>query len=590
MWAERTGRQLGDYRNLHAQGHNHRDGFRDPDLRWLTELLLHPEPLDPGGRRDAQRLRHQRDRLEPGWLRLRRAGGNLHRSHDRREPPDHLCRWWLHRHEGHDHRDGFRDPDLRWLTELLLHPEPLDPGGGTLSGCGTNATASSPVGSGYVVQVGTCTGLTTDGNHQITYADGGFTVTKATITVTVSGTQTFGGSPSFSYTQNPSTPVVGGTLSGCGTNATASSPVGSGYVVQVGTCTGLTTDGNHQITYADGGFTVTKATITVTVSGTQTFGGSPSFSYTQNPSTPVVGGTLSGCGTNATASSPVGSGYVVQVGTCTGLTTDGNHQITYADGGFTVTKANADCSSIAGYHVDLRRQRPHGPTGSCKGRRRPQRPDSAWTCRARPRRPRGRLSRRNDPIGPSPMSPATTTMTPARSHDQIDTANADCSSIAGYHVTFDGSPHTATGSCKGVDGITTWPGWTCRAPPAPAGRRHERSGPSPMSPATTTIRLRHRPTTKIDTANADCSSIAGYHRAPIDGNAHTATGLVQGRRRQRPARPGPVGHDPHPRAATSRTIRGPSPMSPATTTMTPARSTTRSTRPTPTAPRSPATT
>ena len=72
--------------------------------------------------------------------------------------------------------------------------------------------------------------------------------------------------------------------------------------VDTGRALALTTDGNHQITYADGGFNVTKATITVTVTGTQTFGGSPSFSYTQNPSTPVVGGTLSGCGTDATSS------------------------------------------------------------------------------------------------------------------------------------------------------------------------------------------------------------------------------------------------------------------------------------------------
>jgi hypothetical protein len=34
----------------------------------------------------------------------------------------------------------------------------------------------------------------------------------------------------------------------------------------------------------------------------------------------------------------------------------------------------------------------------------------------------------------------------------IDKANADCSSIAGYSVTYNGAAHTATGACKGVDG------------------------------------------------------------------------------------------------------------------------------------------
>ena len=34
----------------------------------------------------------------------------------------------------------------------------------------------------------------------------------------------------------------------------------------------------------------------------------------------------------------------------------------------------------------------------------------------------------------------------------IDRANPDCSSIAGYHVTYDGDSHTAGGSCKGIGG------------------------------------------------------------------------------------------------------------------------------------------
>src|SRR5207302_1543621 len=34
----------------------------------------------------------------------------------------------------------------------------------------------------------------------------------------------------------------------------------------------------------------------------------------------------------------------------------------------------------------------------------------------------------------------------------IDKADADCSSIAGYHVTYDGSSHTASGACIGVGG------------------------------------------------------------------------------------------------------------------------------------------
>jgi hypothetical protein len=84
--------------------------------------------------------------------------------------------------------------------------------------------------------------------------------------VTVAGTRTFAGSPSFSYSQSPVSPAVGGSLSECGTDTTASSSVGSTYHVLVASCTGLTTDGNHQISYTDGGSTVTKASSTTTVS------------------------------------------------------------------------------------------------------------------------------------------------------------------------------------------------------------------------------------------------------------------------------------------------------------------------------------
>src|SRR2546423_11092832 len=39
-------------------------------------------------------------------------------------------------------------------------------------------------------------------------------------------------------------------------------------------------------------------------------------------------------------------------------------------------------------------------------------------------------------------------------NDKINKANANCSSIAGYTVTYDGNSHTATGNCNGVDGTT----------------------------------------------------------------------------------------------------------------------------------------
>src|SRR5439155_869653 len=111
------------------EGHDHRDGERDPDLRRHAELLLHAEPLLPGGRWRAHGLHDQRDGHEFGGHGLQRAHRHLLGAHDRYEPPDRLRRRWVQRHEGHDHRDGERDPDLRRHAELLLHAEPLLPGG-----------------------------------------------------------------------------------------------------------------------------------------------------------------------------------------------------------------------------------------------------------------------------------------------------------------------------------------------------------------------------------------------------------------------------------------------------------------------------
>ena len=57
--------------------------------------------------------------------------------------------------------------------------------------------------------------------------------------------------------------------------------------------------------------------------------------------------------------------------------------------------------------------------------------------------------------------------------DKINQAYADCSSISGYTVTYDGNAHTATGSCKDLGG-NDLPGSTSAAPPTPT--------PAPTTP------------------------------------------------------------------------------------------------------------
>ena len=75
--------------------------------------------------------------------------------------------------------------------------------------CSTTATSSSPVsGSPYP---STCTGAS-DPNYAISYLPGTVTIATAQIFVAVSGTQTYGGVPSFSGTDSPPSGVTVGHL------------------------------------------------------------------------------------------------------------------------------------------------------------------------------------------------------------------------------------------------------------------------------------------------------------------------------------------------------------------------------------------
>jgi hypothetical protein len=111
-------------------------------------------------------------------------------------------------------------------------------------------------------------------------------------------------------------------------------------------------------------------------------------------------------------------------------------------------------------------------------------------------------------------------------NDKINKADADCSSIAGYTVTYDGNAHTATGSCKGVDGLDL-------AGLDLSGTTHTAAGTYDDDPWTfTDVTGNYSDTSgtvndKINKADADCSSIAGY-TVTYDGNAHTATGSCKG--------------------------------------------------------------
>src|SRR5207244_8523746 len=104
----------------------------------------------------------------------------------------------------------------------------------------------------------------------------------------------------------PSGITLGGTVSCASVNG--GTPIGSTlaaggtYTIDGSSCSGLSLSGtgssNYQIAYSGGAFTVSKATIQVSVTGSQTYGSSsPSFGHTESlPSGITLGGTVSCAG------------------------------------------------------------------------------------------------------------------------------------------------------------------------------------------------------------------------------------------------------------------------------------------------------
>jgi hypothetical protein len=109
----------------------------------------------------------------------------------------------------------------------------------------------------------------------------------------------------------------------------------------------------------------------------------------------------------------------------------------------------------------------------------------------------------------------------------IDKADADCSSIAGYSVTYDASAHTATGTCEGVGTDGTLAGLDL------SGTTHTNAGDYSGDPWNFTDTSGNYNDTSgtvddfIDKADADCSSIGGYDDV-YDGQAHGASGSCTG--------------------------------------------------------------
>ena len=157
----------------------------------------------------------------------------------------------------------------------------------------------------------------------------------------------------------------------------------------------------------------------------------------------------------------------------------------------------------------------------------------------------------------------------ARSIDSIAKANATIM-VTGYSVTYDGLPHTATGSATGVIGESLQPASTspARRTPTPAPTPAT-PGRSPTPPATTTttsgtVDRQHRQGRRHDLRHAATTSPTTACRTPPPARPRR-------RRRDLIGRARPVGHDPHQRRQLHRR-RWTFTDAPATTTTPAARS------------------
>jgi hypothetical protein len=331
---------------------------------------------------------------------------------------------------------------------------------------------------------------------------GGSGVSGKTISFTLNGTTVCGGVTGVTCpTTNSSGVATLSNVSLSGINAgTYSTGVGGSFAG----------DTFYSTSSGTGSLTVNQAAADCSsLSGyTVTFDGS---SHTASGSCKDLGGTaLAGLDKSGTTHTDAGT-YNADSWTFAGTTN-------YAASGGTVNdkinQAAADCSSLSGYTVTYDAAS-HTASGSCK--------DLGGTALAG----LDKSATTHTDAGTynaDPWTFAGTTNYAAAGgtvDDKINQAAADCSSLSGYTVTYDGNSHTAAGSCKDLGGTALVGLDKSATTHADAGTYNA----DPWTFAGTTNYAASGGTVddKINQAAADCSSISGY-TVTYDGNAHTAAG------------------------------------------------------------------
>jgi hypothetical protein len=388
-------------------------------------------------------------------------------------------------------------------------------GDGTLGGLNLSATTHTNAGN-YTGDAWTFTDST--GNYNNTSGTVNSSIGKANANCSsIAGyTVTYDAS---SHTASGSCQGVGGdgTLTGLNLGATTHTNAGT-YPGDAWAFTDVSGNYNNANGTVNSSISKANANCSSIAGYTVTYDAS---SHTASGSCQGVGGdgTLTGLNLGATTHTNAGT-YTGDAWTFTDAS--GNYNNANGTVNSSISKANADCSSIAGYTVTYNAAS-HTASGSCQGVGGDGTLtglDLTATIHTIVGTYTGDAWAFTDSTGNYNNASGTVNST-------INKANANCSSIAGYTVTYDAAPHTASGSCQGVGGdgilagldlsatihtiVGTYAGdaWTFTDS---TGNYNDASGTVNNS---------------IGKANADCSSIAGY-TVTYNASSHTATGTCQG--------------------------------------------------------------
>ncbi len=200
----------------------------------------------------------------------------------------------------------------------------------------------------YGISQGSLGVVTGGDNYTVIYNGDSFTITKATLTITVDAGQNkvYGTGEPSGYTYDVNGLVAGDSMTG-ELSRDAGENVGT-YAINQNTLDVVTGGDNYIIDYVGGDFEITKATLTITVDAGQgkVYGTSDPSEYTYDVSGLVAGDSLSGelsrdAGENAGT-------YAINQGSLNVVTGGDNYIIDYVGGDFEITKATLTITVDAG--------------------------------------------------------------------------------------------------------------------------------------------------------------------------------------------------------------------------------------------------